>query len=237
MSDMSDIKQAAAAEIAVREGNEMIKALIAKVIDLGKAVKDASELIRQLPNQQEAMERWNQQSNQLAEDIGKLEVCMKDMTAAFDKQLEKLAWKISGVERNLGSIDMLQQALERHAGLFEKPLEKTVHYRHFLGKSAFVFLAMSLIIVLLMVLWIKAWNSSDQYAENDQKWRFVKLKTDVAIQVIVDSTERRYEADPGQFKKDVEDEEERRRELTTYMMRREELDSVGVKLKRQKKIE
>lgn len=110
-------------------------------------------------------------------------------------------------------------------------------YRHFLGKSAYVFLAMGLSIVLLTVLWITARNSSDQYVENDQKWRFVKLKTDVAIQVVVDSTERRYEADPGQFKKDVEDEEERRREMTTYMMQREELDSVGVRLKRQKKIE
>lgn len=62
-----------------REGNEMIKALISKVIDLGTAVKDTGDLIRQLPNQEEALGRWNQQMDTLAAHIGKMELTDYEM--------------------------------------------------------------------------------------------------------------------------------------------------------------
>jgi hypothetical protein len=201
------------------QGNEMIKALISKVIELGTAVKDTGELIRQLPNPQEPLERFNEQLGTLAANILKMEASMK------------------GMDRQLVGMGALQEALDRHAQLFEKPLEKTVHYRHFLGKPVVVFLAMGLCIVVLTTLWVMGWNGAAQYRENDLKWRYAKLLMNVPIQVMVDSAERRYEADPGQFKKDVIAEEERQRELTEYMIRQEELDSAGARLKRGKKIQ
>jgi ABC-type transporter Mla subunit MlaD len=87
----------------------MIKALIAKVIDLGTAVKDTSELIRQLPNQQDALERWNEQSDKLAGNIGKLEKYMQQMTGAFDKQLQGFAGQMKGLDRQLVGMDEMHQ--------------------------------------------------------------------------------------------------------------------------------
>lgn len=197
----------------------MIKVLISKVIELGTAVDKTGELIRQLPNQQEPLERWEQQLKTLAANIVKMEAGMK------------------GLDRQLVGMEALQEALYRHAQLFEKPLEKTVHYRHFLGKPAVVFLAMGLCIMVLGMLWVMGWNSAASYKENDLKWRYAKLLMNVPIQVMVDSAERRYEANPGQFKKDVIAEEERQRELTEYMIRQEELDSTGARLKRGKRIQ
>lgn len=209
---MNDIKQAAAAEIAVREGNEMIKALIAKVMDLGTAVKDTGELIRQLPNQQEALERWNQQSDNLAGNIGKLETCIQAMTGAFDKQLQGFAQQIRGVDRQLVGMEALQQALDGHARLFEKPLEKTVHYRHFLGRPLWVLLAVSVVFGLMAFGWMRTATNADQYRTNDSKWRCIALTRDTLVLHKVEHIDRDYLADPEAFKKLVDEEEERRAE-------------------------
>lgn len=209
---MNDIKQAAAAEIAVREGNEMIKALISKVIDLGTAVKDTSELIRQLPNQQDALERWNQQSDKLAENIGKLETCMQQMTRAFDKQLQGFAEQIKGVDRQLVGMEALQQALDVHARLFEKPLVKTVHYRHFLGKPLWVLLGVAVVVCLMGFGWMRTATNVDQYRTNDSKWRYIALTRDTLVLHKVEGINRDYLADPEAFKKLVGEEEERRAE-------------------------
>jgi hypothetical protein len=209
---MNDIKQAAAAEIAVREGNEMIKALIAKVIDLGTAVKDTSELIRQLPNQQEALERWNEQSDKLAGNIGKQETCIQQMTGAFDQQLRGFAEQIKGVDRQLVGMEVLQAALDQHARLFEKPLEKTVHYRHFLGKPLWVLLAVAVVLGLMGYGWMKTATRSEQLSANDSKWRYIALTRDTLVLHKVEGIDRDYLAGPEAFKKLVGEEEERRAE-------------------------
>jgi len=209
---MNDIKQAAAAEIAVREGNEMVKALIAKVMDLGTAVKDTGELIRQLPNQQEALERWNEQSDKLAGNIGKLETGVEEMTVAFYKQLQGFAGQMKGIDRQLVGMEALQQALDRHAQLFEKPLEKTVHYRHFLGKPLWVLLGAAVVVWLMGFGWMRTATNADQYKTNDSKWRYIALTRDTLVLHKVEGIDRDYLADPEAFKKLVGEEEERRAE-------------------------
>jgi hypothetical protein len=214
---MNDMKQAAAAEIAVREGNEMVKALIAKVIDLGTAVKDTSELIRQLPNQQDALERWNQQSDKLAENIGKLETCIREMTGAFDQRLQGFAGQMKGVDKQLVGMEALQEALDRHAGLFEKPLVKTVHYRHFLGKPFWVLLAVAVVVGLMAFGWMRTATRSEQWSANDSKWRYMAMTRDTLVLHKVEGINRDYLADPEAFKKLVGEEEERRAEEVEKM--------------------
>jgi hypothetical protein len=209
---MNDIKQAAAAEIAIREGNVMITALIAKVMDMGTAVKDTGELIRQLPNQQDALERWNQQSDKLGENIGKLETCIREMTEAFDKRLQGFAGQMKGVDRQLVGMEALQEALDRHAGLFEKPLVKTVHYRHFLGKPLWVLLAVAVGLWLMGFGWMRTATNAAQYKTNDSKWRYIAMTRDTLVLHKVEHIDRDYLADPDAFKKLVGEEEERRSE-------------------------
>jgi hypothetical protein len=234
---MNDIKQAAAAEIAVREGNEMIKALIAKVMDMGTAVKDTSELIRQLPNQQEALERWNEQSDKLAGNIGKLETGLEKMTVDFYKQLQGFADQMKGMDRQLVGMEALQQALDRHARLFEKPLEKTVHYRHFLGKPLWVLLAAAAVVLLMGFGWMKTATKADQYRTNDSKWRYIALTRDTLVLHKVERIDRDYLSDPDAFKKLVGEEEERRAEEQDKMgaeeANRQDADSLyrGEKIK------
>ena len=234
---MNDIKQAAAAEIAVREGNEMIKALIAKVMDMGTAVKDTSELIRQLPNQQEALERWNEQSDKLAGNIGKLETGLEKMTVDFYKQLQGFADQMKGMDRQLVGMEALQQALDRHARRFEKPLEKTVHYRHFLGKPLWVLLAAAAVVLLMGFCWMKTATKADQYRTNDSKWRYIALTRDTLVLHKVERIDRDYLSAPDAFKKLVGEEEERRAEEQDKMgaeeANRQDADSLyrGEKIK------
>jgi len=190
----------------------MVKALIAKVIDLGTAVKDTSELIRQLPNQTEALERWNGQSDKLEGNIGKLETCMQQMTEAFDRQLQGFAKQLNGVDRQLVGMEVLQQALDRHAQLFEKPLGKTVHYRHFLGKPLWVLLVTGVVLGLMGYGWMRTAARVDQYRANDSKWRWISLTRDTLVLHKVYSIDRQYVADPEGATKLVGEEEERRAE-------------------------
>jgi hypothetical protein len=106
----------------------------------------------------------------------------------------------------------LQQALDRHAGLFEKPLEKTVHYRHFLGKPLWVLLMMAAVLWLMAFGWMRTATNADQYRTNDSKWRYIALTRDTLVLHRVERIDRDYLADPDAFKKLVDEEEERRSE-------------------------
>jgi len=195
----------------------MITALIARVVELGTAVKDTGELIRQLPNQQDALERWNQQSDKLAENIGKLETCVREMTGAFDKRLQEFAGQMKGVDRQLVGMEALQTALDRHAGLFEKPLVKTVHYRHFLGKPLWVLLAVAVVVWLMGFGWMRTATNADQYKTNDSKWRYIAMTRDTLVLHKVESINRDYLAGAEAFRKLVAEEEERRAEEVEKM--------------------
>jgi hypothetical protein len=201
---MNEFKQDGA-EAVVREGNEMLKALISKIVDMGTELRGTGELIRQLPDQKDSLDRWNKQLDKLDEGIGKLNGCVKEMTKSFDQQ-------VTGMDVRLVMIEELQGDLKQHARLFDKPLEKTVHYRHFIGKPLLALGGMFMALVVVLFFWIKAGWKADQYRANDSKWRHLKLIRDSMLLNTAEHIERDWLADPAGFEKLVDEEEERRNE-------------------------
>jgi hypothetical protein len=217
---MTDIKQEMT-ETVMSEGNAMLKALINKVVDLAAEVRGAGELIRKLPDHKESIHGWDKQLEKLQERTGELDQCIKDMTKSFDQ-------RVAEMRVQLGGVDSLRVALERHAELFEKPLEKTVHYRHFLGQPLYVLGGTWLLVCLLVYFWMRTGVRAGQFTANDSKWRYLKLTHDSAVLHAAQKIERDYLAAPEDFKKLVSDEEERRTEefenLIEEQSRHQEVD-------------
>jgi hypothetical protein len=226
---MNEIKQGTT-DTVLREGNELLKALISRVVDLGTDVKESGELIRQLPDRKESLERGEKQLDKLEEAVQHLHACINEMTKSFDQQL---TWM--GVRHF--EVELLRQELERHAKLFEKPLEKTVHYRHFLGKPLYALGGMFVLLMVVLFFWIRAGWTADQYRGNDSKWRHLKLIRDSTLLNTTDRIERDWLADPAAFEKLVREEEERRdKEVQKWeevQARHEEIDELhkGEKIK------
>jgi len=209
--------------------DEILKALIGKVIDLGSAVQENTAQLKKLADQQEVIGAVNER------------------TLVQEKQIEELIRKNGEVQEEVhkigerldiptGKIETLQQQLERHERLFEKPLDKTVHYRHYVGWPIVVILGMLFITTSSVAVAVRQWQRVDDYRAGDYKWRYVRFSRDTAVWQLVDRAERRYRNNPDQFINEVQGEEERRDQLARNMQRAEEANENIKKLNNQERV-
>jgi hypothetical protein len=183
---------------------EFQKAMIHKIVDIGIAVKNISDQVRELHDQSSPQPA----SEALGEKID-------NYTKTFSEGMDIMA-KLP--ERISVHAEPLQKALEEHARLFEKPLEKSVHHRHFLAQPLLVLGGMIVVIIVLLFCWNNAWEKADRYETNDIKWRYVELTHDSLVSKSLNEADHAYQADPDQFRKDVVAEEQRRKELFANWM-------------------
>jgi hypothetical protein len=106
--------------------NEILQALIGKVIDLGATMHDNTQQLKKLADQQDTLNAVNASTGSLDRQLDEL---IKN-SRAVGEEVKKI-----GAALNLPTdkLDALQQQLGEHARLFEKPLHKTVHYKHIVG--------------------------------------------------------------------------------------------------------
>jgi hypothetical protein len=116
-------------------------------------------------------------------------------------------------------IEALQQALIHFGRQFEKPLDKTVHYHHYVGKAVWVLAVMTLITVGAMTMAVWQWNRAGEYAGDAVKWRYVALSVDPTVDSVVQRAQFWGRNDPAQLARDVEREEQRRAEVAKNEMR------------------
>jgi len=209
--------------------DEILKALIGKVIDLGSAMQENTAQLKKLADQQDVMGSVNERS------------------LVQEKQIEELIRKNGEVQEEVrkigerldiptGKIETLQQQLERHERLFEKPLDKTVHYRHYVGWPIVVILGMLFITTSSVAVAVRQWQRVDDYRAGDYKWRYVHFSRDTAVWQLVDRAERRYRNNPDEFINEVQGEEERRDQLARNMQRAEEANENIKKLNKQERV-
>lgn len=209
--------------------DEILKALIGKVIDLGSAMQENTAQLKKLADQQDVMGSVNERS------------------LVQEKQIEELIRKNGEVQEEVrkigerldiptGKIETLQQQLERHGRLFEKPLDKTVHYRHYVGWPIVVILGMLFITTSSVAVAVRQWQRVDDYRAGDYKWRYVHFSRDTAVWQLVDRAERRYRNNPDEFINEVQGEEERRDQLARNMQRAEEANENIKKLNKQERV-
>jgi hypothetical protein len=209
--------------------DEILKALIGKVIDLGSAMQENTAQLKKLADQQDVMGSVNERS------------------LVQEKQIEELIRKNGEVQEEVhkigerldiptDKIETLQQQLERHGRLFDKPLDKTVHYRHYVGWPIVVILGMLFITTTSVAVAVRQWQRVDDYKAGDYKWRYVRFSRDTAVRQLVDRAERRYRDNPDEFINEVQGEEERRDQLARNMQKAEEANENIKKLNNQERV-
>ena len=207
--------------------DEILKALIGKVIDLGSAVQENTAQLKKLADQQDVMGTVNERSlvqeKQIAELVRK--------NGEVQEEVHKIGERL---DIPTDKIETLQQQLERHERLFEKPLDKTVHYRHYVGWPIVVILGMLFITTSSVAVAVRQWQRVDNFRAGDYKWRYVRFSHDTAVWQLVYRAERLYRNNPDEFINEVQGEEERRDQLARNMQKAEEANENIKKLNNQK---
>lgn len=189
-----------------------MKALIGKVVDLGTMVKENVDQTRRMAEMLTAVKGLNELMAAQEKRVG--ELIEKEQEAVDEIKL--LAGK---VDLPVEKIDSLQQRLDDHSRLFEKPLDKTVRYHHYVGRVVWVLAAMVVVTAGGVGMMVHQWQRAGEYAGDSVKWRYVSMSVDAAVDSVVQRAVDQSLNDPEQFARAVEKEEQRRAELTKNMIR------------------
>jgi hypothetical protein len=193
-------------ELSTPTGRELMNAMIAKMGIIESTIRANTEQIGHISDLKEILQEVGKRASAEEKRLGELD----ERVGALDTSLRQLTEKLS---LPIDAVSGLRADLEKYVDFFRKPHLKEVHYRHFLGAPVLSLFACALIIVALVVLLFQARGVRDEYIENDLQWRYLELSPDIALQKILDSAGKRYQANPEQFRKDVVDEEQRLRRL------------------------
>jgi hypothetical protein len=176
------------------------------MVTYGAELQLTQELVRKIPNPTAAVAALEQR-------VENLEAQQTKTIATIEKSARQLETISHRLLLPAASIDQLGQQLRQHTQLFEKPLKKSVHYTHFIGRSILVCTILSLVILGLTFLSVHLWMRSNKYAENDIKWRHAKLSANSEVLRSLFETDNAYRTDPEGLKAAVIAEEERRKQL------------------------
>jgi len=197
--------------------NELLKVLIDKTVDNGTAIRETQEQIRKLGPDAVAT-GLDQRLGFVEERVG----------AKVQEQIGELAARVEVIGKQVGrlgaqlgepsgwlldSMRSLTVSLEGCIDFFSKPMQKEVHHRHFLGWPVWVLSGMLIVIGLQWMGLTNAWSKVDLHEQNDLLWRAARLLDDSTVTRALDKVVRDFNADSGQFRKDLVAEEERRAEL------------------------
>jgi hypothetical protein len=214
--------------------DEILKGLTAKVTEMGSTVKETTAQAKKMSDQMSGLPLFGQQMEVMGDSLRKLQEGFEKMKQAVGQMGEEIGSLPDKVVAPMDSIAGLRSALSNHTQLFEKPLRKEVHYRHFVGWPIKVILGMCVIVMVSVAGW---WNAGERVSDSKQdelKYRFVKLQGNTAVQQVVDAAEEAWQADPDQFKKLVEAREEQDRQWYESVKAKMKLDSEAVEMKKQK---
>ena len=100
------------------------------------------------------------------------------------------------------SIENLQSALYA-------PKQSRVEHKHVLHKGIIISAVLFLLVVGLSVSLFNAYKSSEKFAANDIKYRYLKLSRNKNLLRFCSDTDSLYQKDPVSFTKDVGSEEQR----------------------------
>lgn len=198
--------------------DHLLNTLSDKVIDTQGAVRENTaqlrimassvELVREIPEKMEELERQVTSSMQRAAALGKQMVSLDESVQkridALDAVVQQVIARPAMLER---SIEDLQVGLRHHAALFEKPLTKSVHYRHHLDWPIAVIVVLGMICAWITAIWYNARQEADLYERSDVLWRGAKEVKDSVTFHELKSIELQYNSNPEQVRAKVDSEE------------------------------
>jgi len=203
-------------------GDELLKVLVDKVVNIGAEIGELREQVGRLSGPEVVVAGLEHRIGALEEG---LEAVGKGL-ATLGEGLTEVADKIGRPDRELtDTLRSLERSLDGYVDFFKGPVKKEVHHRHFLGRPVLT-LAGLIVVVAGLVFWlVGALNKADVYESNDILWRGVNLSVDSVVTRALNKEVKEYNADGAQYRKDVIAEEERRKEL--YQRRLEVEEKMG----------
>jgi transcriptional regulator of heat shock response len=214
---------------------EFTKALVDKMVGHGTELKNIGEQIRRLPNPIPTMEGIDQRTTELANSLTQLAADIKKLEGSFAEIPQRLSGPIASVERLGQQLQQHTEQMAQHAQLFEKPLKKSVHYTHFMGKPVLVIAILILIIAAESMLWNRSSIQAGQHSENDIKWRAARLSNDTQVSKKLDEIQAVYHANTDLFTKEVIEEEDRLQKLFEQFTQKQHAEQEILQLQENKK--
>ena len=192
-------------------GDELLKVLIDKVVENGTRIGQVKDQIHKL-----------QEPPAEATALHQRMAALEERTGIITEGVKQLNNRFSDLDTTRKKMTDLQTDLQRYVHIFEHPKLKEVHHKHFLGRPTLTIFTISAIITLQMIALFKSRDKADRYEENDIKWRSAMLSEDSTVTKALNKSQRDYNADADQFRKDVVAEEERRAELYQRWLQEQE---------------
>ncbi|HVU94881.1 MAG TPA: hypothetical protein VHE34_06630 [Puia sp.] len=222
---------------------ELLKVLIDKVVDNGKAIHETQDQIRQLPGQEELTAGWGQRMDKLEEQVGSMDKGLTVQVSEVQKEVGKMRRDVAGLWEQVGTpasglvigLAEMRRQMREFTEFFNQPKRKEVHYRHHLGRAFWVLIAVVLIAVSEAGALVYSAHREADYEEHDWVWRAARLSEDSVVTKVLDTLQRNWQRDADGFRKDVVAEEERRVELMERVIQERETNNRIRELQGQKK--
>jgi hypothetical protein len=186
--------------------DELLKTLAGSTTANGKIIREVSEQIRKLPDPTVILKELGVRMGAEEKRSGELGSAVDGVKASLEKLTERLSMPTDAISR-------LRTDLDRHIQFFETPRKKEVLHTHFLGRALLTLIGSFLVIAALVVLLTLAYGRAGRHAENDIKWRYLKISEDTVMLKYVHYIDQNYRADPDKFEKFVTGEEDRQQQL------------------------
>jgi hypothetical protein len=202
------------AQLAVRENTAQLRVMASTV-----------ELVRGLPAKMTAVEDSSAAVGKRLEACGAWILKLSERMDALDKvTLCKLSERMDGLDRSMRQVaekpseldnaaEGLRAEMRKHAELFEKPQQKTVHHRHHLHYYGWIIFGLLCLCMGLFGLWRDARRDAARNATSDILWRGARQVLDSSLVQELDTVRNRHDANPEQFQKDVILQDEHNEEL------------------------
>lgn len=215
--------------------DQLLRTLSDKVLNTETAVRENTaqvevmahsvELVRGIPDKVKAVE---QRVAATGEAVGKLQERMESMEASVRQSMD-------GSRRLEGAIEALRMGLNQHAGLFEKPLHKSVHYRHSMDEPVWIIIVLFTVCVGLVALCFNYHDKADNYEASDIQWRGAQLITDSVTLHEMQALKNSYESNPDSVRSSIIGEEDRRKALAERIIERDQKNQEIDQLTKQRK--
>ena len=215
--------------------DQLLRTLSDKVLNTETAVRENTaqvevmansvEVVRGMPDKVKAVE---QRVAATGEAVSKMRERVDALEASVRQSMDE--WK-----RMEGAIYTLGTGLRQHAELFEKPLHKSVHYRHSMDGPLLAIAGMFVLCFGLVALCIHFYYKADDYAVSDVQWRGAQLITDSVTIHELQALKQSYASNPDSVRGAVIAEEDRRAALAERIIERDQKNQEIDQLTKQRK--
>jgi len=208
---------------------EVLKVLVDKTVDNGKAIRDMKEQIAEI-NPAAVVAVLEQRMGALEEKVSAAAMATGERIGELATKVNYVGGEVAGMvhevvspgSRLMTQMKATESGVQECMQFFKNPMVKEVHHRHFVGRAIYILAGMCVVIVLSWCEVMRLSNRAAQYERNDILWRGAVEVEDSVVMGALNKVQHAYDSGPEEFRKGVIDEEERLEELGRRLIEKHE---------------